>query len=174
MRLTGFVRTGRVLAPLLAGLLVIGVLNGGGRSQAAEAYAVSSVVLFPVLAWQAKLLLDIEPDVQRRLAVVTVGRRREALAGLLAATVVGLVPVLLGLVDVLIWEGLLSNLVTGTRVLSIQHYVIAIADKIASTPLLGTTVSFGVSVAMCAVITVGFTALAVDRLRSFSVAGETS
>ncbi|MFB9237489.1 hypothetical protein ACFFWC_18325 [Plantactinospora siamensis] len=97
MRLTGFVRTGRALAPLLAGLLILGVLNGGGRSQAGEAYAVSSVVLFPVLAWQAKLLLDIEPDVQRRLAVVSLGRRREAAAGLLAAVLVGLVTVLLAL-----------------------------------------------------------------------------
>ncbi|ASW53522.1 hypothetical protein [Plantactinospora sp. KBS50] len=97
MRLAAFVRTGRALAPLLAGLLILGVLNGGGRSQAGEAYAVSSVVLFPVLAWQTKLLLDIEPDVQRRLAVVALGRRREAVAGLLAAAAVGLVTVALAL-----------------------------------------------------------------------------
>jgi ABC-2 type transport system permease protein len=92
----------------------------------------------------------------------------------LALSLVTRRPVLLGLVYVLIWEGLLGNLVSGTRVLSIQQYVIAIADRIAPTALLGTTVSVGVSIAMSAIVTVGFTVLAIDRLRSFSVAGETS
>ncbi|MFI7081885.1 MULTISPECIES: ABC transporter permease subunit [unclassified Micromonospora] len=83
-------------------------------------------------------------------------------------------PVLLGLVYVLIWEGLLSNVVTGTRVLSIQHYVIAIADKLAPTALLNTTVSVPVAAVMTVLVSIGFTLLAIDRLRSFSVAGETS
>ncbi|MFG3559105.1 hypothetical protein ACGGAQ_32505 [Micromonospora sp. NPDC047557] len=97
MRLAGFLRTGRALAPLLAGLVVLGTLYGGGRSQPAEAYGVSAVVLFPVLAWQTKILLDIEPDVQRRLAQVTVGVARERLAGLLAAGVAALVAVAVAL-----------------------------------------------------------------------------
>ncbi|GAB3335628.1 ABC transporter permease subunit [Micromonospora halotolerans] len=83
-------------------------------------------------------------------------------------------PVLLGLVYVLIWEGLLGNFVSGTKVLSIQQYVIAIADRIAPTELLATDVSVPVASVMSALIAVGFTALAIDRLRSFSVAGETS
>ncbi len=83
-------------------------------------------------------------------------------------------PVLLGLVYVLIWEGLLSNVVTGTRVLSIQHYVIALADRLAPTELLDTTVSVTVAAVMTALISVGFALLAINRLRSFSVAGETS
>jgi ABC-2 type transport system permease protein len=83
-------------------------------------------------------------------------------------------PVLLGLVYVLIWEGLLGNIVRGTQVLSIQQYVVAIADRIAPTALLDTSVSAPLAVVMSALVTVGFTVLAVDRLRSFSVAGETS
>ncbi|MFC0031235.1 ABC transporter permease [Micromonospora chaiyaphumensis] len=83
-------------------------------------------------------------------------------------------PVLLGLVYVLIWEGLLGNFVSGTKVLSIQQYVIALADRIAPTEMLATNVSVPVASVMSALIAVGFTALAVDRLRSFSVAGETS
>ena len=39
------------------------------------------MVLFPVLAWQAKILLDVEPDVQRRLARVPVGPAREQAPG---------------------------------------------------------------------------------------------
>lgn len=92
----------------------------------------------------------------------------------LALSLVTRRPVLLGLVYVLVWEGLLGNFVSGTRVLSIQQYVITIADKIAPTPLLDAKVSLGVALVMSALFAVGFTVLAIDRLRSYSVAGETS
>ncbi|MGW5669118.1 hypothetical protein [Micromonospora sp. NPDC003776] len=98
LRLAGFLRTGRALAPVLTGLLALGVLYGGGRAQPAEAYGVSAVVLFPVLAWQTKILLDVEPDVQRRLAQVVLGPARERAAGLLAAAVAGLGTVAVALV----------------------------------------------------------------------------
>jgi hypothetical protein len=91
MRLVGYLRTGRVVAPLLACLVVIFMLYGGGRSQAGEAYGVSALIMFAVLAWQTKLLLDAEPDVQRRLALVAVGSARgEWAAGLLAAALAAL------------------------------------------------------------------------------------
>jgi hypothetical protein len=90
MRVAAFVRSGRALAPLIAGLVVLGVIYGGGASAAAPAYGYSAVMLFPVLAWQTKLLLDAEPDVQRRLARLAVGPARELAAGVLAAAVLGL------------------------------------------------------------------------------------
>ncbi|ABP56218.1 ABC transporter permease [Salinispora tropica] len=92
----------------------------------------------------------------------------------LALSLVTRRPVLLGLVYVLIWEGLLGNFVSGTKVLSIQQYVIALADRFAPTELLATDVSVPVAAVMSTLIVAGFTALAIDRLRSFSVAGETS
>ncbi|MFY1617667.1 ABC transporter permease subunit [Micromonospora sp. WMMD736] len=92
----------------------------------------------------------------------------------LALSLVTRRPVLLGLVYVLIWEGLLGNFVSGTKVLSIQQYVIALADRLAPSGLLETTVSVPVAGVMTALVSVGFTVLAIDRLRSFSVAGETS
>ncbi|MET8152267.1 ABC transporter permease [Actinoplanes sp. NPDC049668] len=83
-------------------------------------------------------------------------------------------PVLLGLVYILIWEGLLSRFISGTRVLSIEQYVITIADKIAPTALYEAEVSLTVAVVMSAIFVLGCTLAAVDRLRSFSMAGETS
>lgn len=83
-------------------------------------------------------------------------------------------PVLLGLIYVLVWEGLLGNILTGTRVLSVAQYVQAVADRIARSQLLDTTVTLPVALGMTFVFAVGATMLAVDRLRSFSVAGETS
>jgi ABC-2 type transport system permease protein len=83
-------------------------------------------------------------------------------------------PVLLGLVYVLVWEGLLTNIVQGTRVLSIQQFVITVADRIAPSAVLNADVSLAVSLGMTFVFSVGATLLAIDRLRSFSVVGETS
>jgi len=83
-------------------------------------------------------------------------------------------PVLAGLVYILVWEGLLGRFVSGTRVLSIEQYVITLADKIAPTALLDARVSPTVSIVMAAIFVVGCAAAAVDRLRSFSMAGETS
>ena len=83
-------------------------------------------------------------------------------------------PVLVGLVYILVWEGLLGQFVSGTRVLSIEQYVITIVDRIAPTDLLTGRVSLPVAVIMSVIVTVGCTVAAVDRLRSFSMAGETS
>jgi ABC-2 type transport system permease protein len=83
-------------------------------------------------------------------------------------------PVLLGLVYILVWEGLLGRFVSGTRVLSIEQYVITIVDRIAPTDLLTGRVSLPVAVVMSVLFTVVCTGFAVDRLRSFSMAGETS
>jgi hypothetical protein len=90
MRLGAFVRSGRALAPAITGLVVLGVIYGGGSSAAAAAYGYSAVTLFPLLAWQTKLVLDAEPDVQRRLARLALGPRREAVAGLVTAVLLGL------------------------------------------------------------------------------------
>lgn len=99
MRLAGFVRTGRAAAPLVAALAVLSILYGGGKAQAGEAYGVSAAVLFAVLAWQTKILLDVEPDVQRRLGRVGVGGAgREIAAGVVAAVLAGLPVILIALV----------------------------------------------------------------------------
>jgi len=83
-------------------------------------------------------------------------------------------PVLLGLVYILVWEGLLGRFVSGTRVLSIEQYVITISDKIAPTGLLEAKVSIPLAITMSIIFAVGCTLAAIDRLRSFSMAGETS
>lgn len=83
-------------------------------------------------------------------------------------------PVLLGLLYVLIWEGLLGNLLSGSRLLSIQQYMITIADEATGSDLLDGRVSLPAAVVMSAVFLVGGTVLAVDRLRSFTLTGETS
>ena len=83
-------------------------------------------------------------------------------------------PVLLGLLYVLIWEGLLGNFVSGTRVLSVQQYVVSLAARWADTTLLTGTVKIGVALGMSAAMIVAGAWVTINRLRSFSIAGETS
>ena len=83
-------------------------------------------------------------------------------------------PVLLGLIYVTIWEGVLGNFVSGTKVLSVQQYVVSLADRLAGSDLVTGSVSVPVAVIMSAVFTVAGTWFAINRLRLFSVAGETS
>ncbi len=106
MRLSGFLRGGRALAPLITVLAVLSVLYGGGAAPAASAYGYSAVCLFPILAWLTKLLLDTEPDAQRRLARLAVGPAREAAAGLLAALVLAGVVCLFAMVAPLPFGGI--------------------------------------------------------------------
>lgn len=83
-------------------------------------------------------------------------------------------PVLLGLVYVLFWEGLLGNILSGTRVLSIEQYVISIAAYTSSSPLLHGRVAFPLALALSGVVLVAGVFLATARLRDFSLTGETS
>ncbi|GHJ44688.1 hypothetical protein Cs7R123_20300 [Catellatospora sp. TT07R-123] len=122
LRLLGFVRTGRAVAPLIAAAAALSILYGGGQARAAEAYGVSALVLFPLLAWQTKILLDVEPDVQRRLAVVTVGSpRRELAAGLLAAGLAGLSTVALAMAAPWIAGALKPDDGSGTAIGLVAH-----------------------------------------------------
>jgi len=83
-------------------------------------------------------------------------------------------PVLIGLAYILIWESLLQSILEGTRVLSIYQYVLTVVDRVADSTLVSSNVSLAVALSMSFIFTVGFTLLAIDRLRSFSVVGETS
>ncbi len=83
-------------------------------------------------------------------------------------------PVLIGLAYILIWEGTLLNVLPGARNLSIAQYTLTVVDRASGSWLVASNVSLATALAMTFVFTVGFTLLAIDRLRSFSVQGETS
>jgi len=77
-----------------------------------------------------------------------------------------------GLLYVLIWEALLSNFVSGARLLSVSHYCLGIANGIAHDTSLGAGLTVTVSVVMGAIVTVAALALAIRLLSSFTLKGE--
>jgi ABC-2 type transport system permease protein len=77
-----------------------------------------------------------------------------------------------GLLYVLIWEGLLSNVVGGVRILSIAHYSLGIANAIHADPNLRAGLTLATSVVLGAIVTVGALILATRRLAAFAIKGE--
>jgi hypothetical protein len=132
MRLAGFVRGGRALAPLIAVLVELGILYGGGASPAAVAYGYSAAALFPVLAWLTKLLLDAEPDVQRRLARLAVGPAREAVAGLLASILLALAVCAAAMAAPWLFHGIETNSAVGSGIaLGVLAHLLVVPPAVA-------------------------------------------
>lgn len=83
-------------------------------------------------------------------------------------------PVLVGLVYILLWEGLLTHVLTSGGVISIEAYAVTIADRIGGNSLLDTSVSVRTAIIMAIVFAVGGAWLGINRLKSFTLAGETN
>ncbi|MBV9857907.1 MAG: ABC transporter permease [Streptosporangiaceae bacterium] len=79
-----------------------------------------------------------------------------------------------GLLYVLIWEGVLANFVGGARVLSVGHYSLGVANAIAPNPDLNAGLTLATSLFMGAIVTVAALALAVRRLSAFAIKGESA
>jgi ABC-2 type transport system permease protein len=77
-----------------------------------------------------------------------------------------------GLLYVLVWEALLSNFVSGARLLSVSHYSLGIANGIAHDTSLDAGLTVAVSIIMGAIVTVAALVLAVNLLSSFTLKGE--
>jgi ABC-2 type transport system permease protein len=77
-----------------------------------------------------------------------------------------------GLLYVLIWEGLLANLVGGARILSVAHYSLGFANAIAPDPTLNAGLSLSTSLILGVVVTVGALVLATRRLSAFAIKGD--
>jgi ABC-2 type transport system permease protein len=78
----------------------------------------------------------------------------------------------IGLLYVLIWEGLLSNIIGGVRILSAGHYALGIANGIDKNPNLRAGLSLDTAIVMAVVVTVAALWLGIRRLSSFGVSGE--
>jgi ABC-2 type transport system permease protein len=77
-----------------------------------------------------------------------------------------------GLLYLLVWEGLLGNLIGGVRVLSIGQYSVSVANSIVHASALNAHLSLSTAIVMAAVVTLGTLALATRRLSSYSIKGD--
>jgi ABC-2 type transport system permease protein len=77
-----------------------------------------------------------------------------------------------GLLYVLVWETLLSNFVSGVKLLSVSHYGLGIANGFVNDPALQAGLTVATSVVMGIIVTGLALALAVNLLSSFTLKGE--
>ncbi len=89
-----------------------------------------------------------------------------------AASVLTTRAIAMGLLYVLIWEGLLANAVGGARILSIAHYSLGIANAIYPDKNLNAGLTLATSVILGVIVTVGALVLASRRLAAFAIKGE--
>ncbi|MGH3011616.1 MAG: ABC transporter permease [Gaiellaceae bacterium] len=80
-----------------------------------------------------------------------------------------------GLIYVFIWEGLVNGLFAGTRLLSVRHYTLGVADWLVDLPASAFDAELGPATALVLMAAFGAAAIwyAVVRLRSFEI-GETT
>lgn len=83
-------------------------------------------------------------------------------------------PVAVGLIYIILWENLLTSFVSGTRVLSVREYAAAIAEGIGTSGWLPAHLAPLTALILAVAVAIAATATATARLRSFSLAGETS
>jgi ABC-2 type transport system permease protein len=77
-----------------------------------------------------------------------------------------------GLLYLLVWEGLLGNLVGGVRVLSIGQYSVSVASTIAKTSTLNAHLTFQTAIIMAIAVTIATLAVAARRLSGFALKGD--
>jgi ABC-2 type transport system permease protein len=83
-------------------------------------------------------------------------------------------PLLFGLGYVFVWEGVLGDLFTGTRYLSIRQYCLGIADGIAGVDdrLFSAELDGAVSLVLMLAVIAGAAVMATRSLASFELRGE--
>jgi len=77
-----------------------------------------------------------------------------------------------GLAYLLVWEGLLGNLIGGVRVLSIGQYSVSVAESIAKTSALNAHLTFQTAIIMAVAVTVVTLGIAARRLSAFALKGD--
>ena len=77
-----------------------------------------------------------------------------------------------GLLYLLVWEGLLANLVPGVGLLSVSQYSLSVANSIARDQTLHAHLSLGTAVVMGVIVTAAALTICTRRLSAFSIRGD--
>jgi ABC-2 type transport system permease protein len=179
-----------VLLPLTALILGTGVLgaeidDGSAIHLLATPVSRSSIVVTKAaVAAAGTMLFAAVPELIAGLLAPGRGKLAVALfvgalagsviytAAFVLASVVTTRAIAVGLLYVLIWEGLLATFVGGARILSIAHYSLGIANAIYPDKDLNAGLGLTTSVVLGIVVTAGALVLASRRLSSFAIKGE--
>jgi hypothetical protein len=106
----------RVLLPLVLYAAVLGVLFGGDPGPAPTPWAASALAAYPVAAWLALVVANVEDPVQRTVTVAAAGGRGRVAAGTVLVALAGDVVIVAAAV---LWPNVVSPYDYATGVLGL-------------------------------------------------------
>ena len=123
----------------------------------------------------AGLIGQDDPTLAIGFAVATVVGALEYTAVFVALSLMTSRALIIGLAYVVIWEGVVAGLFAGTRSLSVSQHVLAVAEALGGSDAAGITeLALEVAVAAFFIVTIGAGFLAVRRLETVELRGETA
>ena len=147
--------------------LIAALISGGGSTEPVVRFTQNGP---PVLVTPATVINNTDFAVGLFVGALVCAVIYNAIFIMVSAATTRAIAV--GLLYVLIWEALLSNFVSGARLLSVSHYGLGIANGIAHDSSLNAGLSVATSVVMGVIVTVAALVLAVNLLSGFTLKGE--
>jgi ABC-2 type transport system permease protein len=123
----------------------------------------------------AGLIGQDDPALAIGFAVATVVGALEYTAVFVALSLITSRALIVGLAYVVIWEGVVAGLFAGTRSLSVSQHVLAVAEALGGTDAAGIAeLALEVAIGALVIVTIGAVVLAVRRLETVELRGETA
>ena len=138
------------------------------------AWAVVSILVVPATL-VAGLIGTDDPALALGFAAAAVVGALEYTAIFVALSLVTSRALIVGLAYVVVWEGVVAGLFAGTRPLSVRQHVIAVAEALGGGNAAGLAeLALEVAIGAIVIVTVAATVLAVRRLETVELRGETA
>jgi ABC-2 type transport system permease protein len=138
------------------------------------AWLVVSILVAPATL-VAGLIGQDDPALAWGFAAAAVVGALEYTAVFVALSLVTSRALIVGLAYVVIWEGVVAGLFGGTRPLSVRQHALAVAEALGGGDAAGIAeVTLAVAIGAVAVVTVGAAIIAVRRLETVELRGETT
>ena len=137
------------------------------------AWVVVAILVAPA-ALVAGLIGTNDPSLAIGFAVAAVIGALEYTAVFVALSLITSRALIVGLAYVVIWEGVVAGLFDGTRPLSVRQHVLAVAEALGGGSAAGIAeVALEVAIGAVVIVTVGAAIVAVRRLETVELRGET-
>jgi ABC-2 type transport system permease protein len=141
--------------------------------KALVAWVVVVVLVSPAMLIAGIVAMDGEAGLGVAYAVAAGFGALEYTAIFLALSLVTSRALVVGLAYVVVWEGAVAGLFDGTRIMSVRQHALAVADAIAGEGALASNVEIGPALVVGCLVTVAAMVLAVRRLETVELRGET-
>lgn len=138
------------------------------------AWVVVAILVAPATL-VAGLIGQDDPALAFGFAAAAVAGALEYTAVFVALSLVTSRALIIGLAYVVVWEGIVAGLFAGTRAISVRQHTVAVAEALGGGNADGIAdLALGVAIGALVIVTVAAAALAVRRLETVELRGETS